>query len=115
MVFAPMLIAALALSLGKQQFKKHVRCKVMAPAERKQLLTNGVHDIVVGLTQWNWSSVLGKVIVLGAFYLLVFVIGFQATVMAMSFFVQKIISNGVGLGASTGIFVCIGLCMFLLP
>jgi hypothetical protein len=111
MVFAPLIVIGVCLSFCQQQIRKHTQ--VLGPADKARLVSKPVGEKLKGLASWNWTSVLRKVIVLGSAYLLVFVMGFQATVMTMSYFVQRV--KGFSVLRSTLLFVAIGLCMFLLP
>ena len=62
---------------------------------------------------WNWTSVLRKAIVLCATYMVLEVGVMRATTLFMSWLVHVV--TPLPLYASTGIFVGVGLCMFLLP
>ena len=109
----PILVAGLLLSVLNQFFRVHLLGSVVLPSERALKTTKEVDRIVKRLMQWNWTSVLRKVVVL-TFAYMVWVVGvMKVTTLFFSWLTHVL--KPMPLGLTTGVFVGVGMCMFLLP
>ena len=112
-VASPLVLVLLVLSVANQAFRVSVLRSVVLPSERQLWVTQRVSAILSRLAQWNWSSILRKVIVITFSYIVLVVGVMKVTMLLFSYLTHVLRPQPLWL--STLVFVAVALTMFLLP
>jgi hypothetical protein len=83
--------------------------------ENDLYLTLSGHRIWVAITNWKWTLVFQKVIFWGTAYFVLSVGAAKYTNLGLAELLAALKAAGLPLIAVSGIYICVGLCMFLLP
>ena len=109
----PLLICIVILSIGNQFIRVHLLNSIVLPGEHKLWTTAKIANVLNRMKSWNWTSVLRKVIVLSCFYMIWSVGVMKVTIVFFSWLSYEL--TQVSLMISTGVFIGVGMTMFLLP
>eukprot|EP00916_Digyalum_oweni_P016855 GHVL01027664.1.p1 GENE.GHVL01027664.1~~GHVL01027664.1.p1 ORF type:complete len:792 (+),score=116.07 GHVL01027664.1:53-2428(+) len=101
-------------SFVNQFFRKIFHRKRMMDEDAYQgYLTSEAHKVYVNLKNWHWTSILSKVLKIGLIFVLIQV-GVSKAVTIFLSYINAVLSV-LGLWTAIGIFIAVGICMFLLP
>lgn len=104
------------ISFWNQQNRKFVQCtKDLNDHEKDLHLTLAGHRIWTAICNWKWTLVLRKVIFWGTAYFVLSVGAAKYTNLGLAELLAALKAAGLPLLAVSCIYICVGLCMFLLP
>ena len=112
-IASPLLLLLIVLSVCNQLVRINILRTVVLPAERASWVTLKVAGMLRRIYAWNWTSVLRKMIVLSLVYM-IWVVGImKVTTLFFSWLTHTL--KPLPLPLTTGVFVAVGMTMFLLP
>jgi len=82
---------------------------------RADLLTFGATQTTRLVSGWAWTSVLSKAVWLGVFFMIMNVGFGKMTNLFVSWLIQTLLSAGIDVAGVIGIFIAVGVLLFMLP
>lgn len=115
LVVAPLFIVHLCLNMITQQIRKHtcIGKKILDKEEAQSTFTLRTTKLINRIYAWEWGSVLVKALWWGVFYFVFFVGVTRFTTVFLSYLNEQLAT--VDFLVTLGIFLAVGVTMFLLP
>lgn len=109
------------ISFWNQMNRKYLQCtkdinnSETEDDENELWLTGAGHRVWVAIKGWKWTLVFKKVVFIGTLYFVLSVGAAKYTNLGLAELLAALKAAELSLIAVSGIYICVGLCMFLLP
>ena len=115
LIATPIFLIHLCLNMITQQIRKHtcIGKNIVNEEEARYTFTSRTTNLITRISNWEWGSVLVKALWWGVFYFVFFVGVTRFTTVFLSYLNEELAS--VDFLVTLGIFLGVGVTMFLLP